>query len=184
MSTEKEPNKDEDMNNIDHILKLMEIHTKYIISLDSPILWIRNIYVVATLAILSKIYLNQIDPGAPCIEVGHGMITILLLTLVCYLHEGIFNFWQAAHLNRMSKLDEIARKSLLGEKENILTETYEYKKKVHEATKKDHNNKKVLKHVKWILNPQQRLSPFFFYLLIGIAGSFLAFLITRLVDCW
>jgi hypothetical protein len=171
-----------DNRNIDNVLKSMDIHTNYIIRFDSPILWIRNIWMIATLTILSKIYLNQIDSRAPFINMWHGVIAILLLAAIYYFHEGIFNFWQACHLNRMNKLDKGVRKSLFKGKEKILTGTYEYKESVHKATKEEKLRRKLICTFKYIFCPKERPSSFFFYVLVAGASSVLTWLITSYVN--
>lgn len=122
--------------NVEEIIKLMEIHTTYIQGLSSPILWIRNIYVIGLLAIISKVYLNQIDFFAPNIVWYHGVLGAVFLAVLCYFNEGIFQLWQASHLNRMSKFDKGLRKHLFNEKSEVIPDIYSEKETADEIKEK------------------------------------------------
>lgn len=171
--------------NIDGVLKLMEIHTQYIQGLSSAIMWIRNIFVIAIFAILSKVYLNQIDTKVPHINPCHGIMAVLLLTFFCYFNEGIFDLWQASHLNKMHKLDRGAKKYLFKEDEiQELRTMYSYNEtaeKISESSEERSQN--IIGHLRFFLCPMERPASSLFYLLTGLVAVITILLIHCLVDC-
>ena len=181
-STEEENQKEEEgitvnCKNVDRIVKLMEIHSSYIQNLSSSILWIRNIYLIIIVAIISKIYLNQLDLNLNNnIDPIHGILTVFVISLFCYVIEGSSQFWQAQHLNRMSKLDKGLRKYLFIDQKDIIRDMYTYREIVDKITDKEES------HIRFLC-PKYIKFAFIFYISVCASAIVSIIFIIIQIDC-
>lgn len=189
-----------DKNNVDNIIKLMEIHSTYVQSLSSSIIWIKNIYLIIIVAIISKIYLNQIDLDLNNnIDPWHGMLIVFVISLFCYGTEGASQYWQAQHLNRMFLLDKILRNLLIKDQKNHkrqIRDMYTYRDIVDEILnnvkkiKDDEKGCKLYRELYRIpreyirfLKPDHILFTFIFYFSVFFSAIVSIYLINTLIDC-
>jgi len=178
-------------NRAEEIIELMKIHSSYIHKHQSAILWIRNIHLVTAVAIVSKVYLNQIDSiSSNNIPTIHAISALATIFIFYYINEASFQFWQAHHLSRMNQLDRGLLDDLFGDNsdrelliDNVYTEKKDILEKINRKTKrKDHKYQKYLPYLEFLWY-KHIPNAFGFHVSIFLGCFILVIFITQFVDC-
>lgn len=92
----------------DKVIDLIKIHTDHVNGLRDNILWTRQVFFLVMTGLMAY-YLKGNGAGGKNKQNDQlkslGWLLFFAM-IVCYLNEGVLNYWQAQHLNKIYQLEE------------------------------------------------------------------------------
>jgi len=107
---------------VNHVINLIIIHSDYAHELSEGIWFVRQAYFVIVTGLLFYYFVKD-----KSIEPNRLLLLLFFATAICHLNEGILDYWQVQHLNKVHQFEEGLEQELFHFQHISLQETTTWK---------------------------------------------------------